>query len=211
MRTDGHHPIADYALGYARRFNALVSTEPTHPLLPDLYLKPIGQIACYWASDGIVIFFFPKGLADPSKDGVYVYNHRTESLSAVAQSYSSNLLKVAPAPAERLRGDLPNLPDLPSDLDKTEVRTGYLNSDILSEDWGGPISLVGVSVAPVRRYAEGLYVKTLESRFHLWSPLIEAPSGRELRQYSWLATDFLWHDLRDAYGYFRRGGGGERL
>ncbi len=189
------HPVGDYALGYIKRFNALCASEPISTLLAGLYLKKIGQAICYWASDGVVIFFLPSDLVEQDKAGVYLYDRLTESLSYVAQSYSDNLLKVTPAPTEPLRSDLSNLPELPPDLEKDKIRTGYLNHDISSENWGGLINVTGVSVAPVRHYEDGLLAYTLESRFHLWSPTLRTPSGREIRQYSWVAADFLWYQL----------------
>lgn len=189
------HPIGDYALGYIKRFNLLCANEPIPALLSDLYLKKIGQAICYWASDGVVVFFLPSDLVEQGKAGVYLYDRLTESLSHVAQSHSDNLLKVTPAPTERLRPDLSNLPELPADLEKNKIHTGYLNKDILSEDWSGLINVTGVAVAPIRHYEDGLLAYTLESRFHLWSPTLQTPSGREIRQYSWIAADFLWYQL----------------
>jgi hypothetical protein len=195
MVQQRRHPIGDYALTYLRRFNALCDSEAKTALLSDLYLKKIGQAICYWSSEGVVIFFFPEDSVERDKTGVYLYDRLPESFSYIVQSYTGNLVKITPAPSERLRADLSNLPDLPPDLEKDKIRTGYINPEVLSENWGGPINFTGVSVAPLRHYEDGLLVKTLESRFHLWSPALRMPSGKNVRQYSWIAADFLWYDI----------------
>ncbi len=187
------HPIGDYALAYVRRFNALTAAYTASDTLAHIFLNRIAVVICYWASDGVVIFFFPESSGNQA--GVYLYDRRSQPLTQVVQSYSANLLKVTPPPKERLKTDLSNLPDLPSDLEQAQVRTGYFNPEITSEQWDGMIQLTGVAVAPIRRYEDGLLVATLDTRFHLWSPTLKMPSGRIVRQNSWTSADFFWSDL----------------
>jgi hypothetical protein len=51
------HPVGDYALAYVKRFNALSAAHTASDTLADMFLPKIDVAICYWASDGLVIFF----------------------------------------------------------------------------------------------------------------------------------------------------------
>src|SRR5215213_3273348 len=180
--------VRDHLLAYVRRFNELAGEIDPSLFWTKHLVARLDTVKAYRAKDGLVIFGFPQ-LGSPSKhsNSVLLFDRSDHDLARVAQELSSNLIKVCP----EWEPPFTTPSRLPDDLPKEEVETGFLNPDLLSEAVKAGLHVTGMGISPIRHYREGA-VETRESRVHVWSPIVRLPSGRELRQYAWLFSDFVW-------------------
>lgn len=180
--------VRDYLLAYVRRFNELVGEIDANLPWAEHLVARLDTVRAYRAKNGLAVFGFPlRNSPDKYSNSVLFLDRSGHDLARVAQQLSSNLIKVCP----EWEPPFTRPSRLPDDLPKEDVEAGFFNPDLLSEASETGLHLTGMGISPMRSYREGV-VETHESRVHVWSPIRRLPSGRELRQYEWLFSDFIW-------------------
>ena len=194
--------MGSFVRSYFDRFNELCPQLAELRTHASLYAEPISTAKIFVTADGVAVFYLPERAATSRqlRAGISVDLETDRSLSQVVQAVTLNMVKVPLRPIEPLRGDLRNmevLDRLPPDLPPEEIKTGGLTPEVRETGIkASGINLIGMGATPLWHFEGGVVTATQPSRAHLFSPIVELPEDRLVRQYIWPFMDLLWEPER---------------